>query len=403
MRATNIALAVVLGLSLIAALGPAAANTILAAGTPGEPSADVDARALGMGGAAIGIFDGLNVNAFNPAVPASYNRAVFNFTLYRGYNSYETAQGKSVEITYDLPRAELTVPLSQSLAATVAFREELNGNYELTRPLEDEGVPIGTSRLLGQGSVYSMSLGLAGRLGERWYAGGSAGYDFGAPKEIYSKDFKPKGYSRIEENLEAAYKGVKVTAGAGYMASAKLSLGAMAEFFGSHSVHETVFTEYATLREDDRRFTLPWSVGFGAAYAIGPRGSLAADVRYNRWSAFAVDGENLGYRNTFEVHAGAEGRLTTAKRSFFLWRMPYRAGVSYVPWYATTNGEFAKVGLSLGAGYLFTENEDSRLDFALEFSRRGDLASQGLGEEMIDFHLSVVGLETWLGKRERED
>jgi len=83
--------------------------------------------------------------------------------------------------------------------------------------------------------------------------------------------------------------------------------------------------------------------------------------------------------------------------------MPYRVGGSYVPWYATTNGEFTKVALSVGAGYLFTENEDSRLDFALEYSRRGDLASRGLREEMIDFYLSVVGLETWLGKRERED
>jgi hypothetical protein len=401
MRATEIALLVSWALSTAA--GPACGNTILAAGTPGEPGADVDARAAAMGGAAIGLFDGTNVNAFNPAVPASYNRAVFSFTVYRGYNSYETAQGKSVEITYDLPRAELTIPVSQSLAASVYFREELNSNYEFTRPLEDEGAPVGTSRLRGRGSVYSMSLGLAGRPDERWYAGGSVGYDFGAPTEIYTKEFKAKGYSRIEENLEAAYKGVKVTAGAGYLASDKLSFGAMAEFFGSHSVHETVFTEYATLREDDYRFTMPWSVGLGAAYVIGPRGRVAADVRYNRWSAFAVDGADSGYRDTFEVHAGAEGRLTTARRSFFLWRMPYRVGASYVPWYATTNGEFAKVGWSVGTGYLFTENEDSRLDFALEYSRRGDLASQGLREEMIDFHLSVVGLETWLGKREREE
>lgn len=402
MRATEIALLVSLA-GLTAAVGSASANTILAAGTPGEPGVDVDARALGMGGAAIGLFDGSNVNALNPAVPASYNRAVFSFTVYRGYNSYETAQGRSVEITYDLPRAELTLPVSRSLAATVAFREELNSNYEFTRPLEDEGAPIGTSRLRGRGSVYSMSLGLAGRLDERWYVGGSAGYDFGAPKEIYTKEFKAKGYSRIEENLEAAYKGVKVTAGAGYLASDRLSFGAMAEFFGSHSVHETIYTDYATLREDDYRFTMPWSVGLGAAYAIGPRGRLAADVRYNRWSAFAVDGESSGYRDTLELHAGAEGRLTTARRSFFLWRMPYRVGASYVPWYATANGEFAKVAVSLGTGYLFKENENSRLDFALEFSRRGDLASRGLREDMIDFHLSVVGLETWLGKREREE
>jgi hypothetical protein len=402
MRATEIGLLLFCA-ALTFAVGPAAANTILAAGTPGEPGADVDARAVGMGGAAIGIFDGANVNAYNPAAPASYNRAVFNLTLCRGYNSYETTRGKSVEITYDVPRAELAVPLSRSLALSLAFREELNRNYEITRPLESEGVVIGTSRLRGAGSVYSFAAGLAGRLDDRWYAGAAAGYDFGAPKDIHTKEFKAKGYSRIEETAEAAFKGVKGTAGAGYLATDKLSFGAVVEFFGNHDVHEKVFTEYATLRENDHKFAFPWSVGLGAAYVVGPRGRFAADVRYNRWSRFAVDGEDLGFRDTLELHAGAEGRLTTARKSFFLWRMPYRLGASYVPWYGTANGEFAKLAVAAGGGYLFTANEESRLDFALEYSRRGELASQGLREEMFDFYLSVVGLETWFGKRERED
>ncbi|MEE9457545.1 MAG: hypothetical protein V3W11_10400 [bacterium] len=382
---------------------PAAANTILAAGTPGEPGIDFDARAVGMGGAAFGLFDGSNVNGVNPAVPASYGRAVFSVTLFRGYNSYETPAGKSVEITFDIPRVELAVPVSSSLALSLALRQELNQNYELTRPLEYEGVVVGTSRRKGTGSVYSFSAGLAGRLGERWYLGGAAGYDFGAPKEIYSKEFKEKGYSRIEETLETAYKGVKGALGAGYLVTDKFSVGAQLEVFSTHRVHETVFTEYATLYEEDRRFAMPWSAGLGAAYVVGPRGRFTADVRYTAWSRFAVDGEDLGYRDTVEFHAGAEGRLTAARKSFFLWRMPFRAGVSYVPWYSTEHGEFAKTGVAVGAGYLFKNNENSRLDVALEYSRRGDSPSRGLKEEMFDFCVSIVGLEEWIGKRGRED
>jgi long-subunit fatty acid transport protein len=183
----------------------------------------------------------------------------------------------------------------------------------------------------------------------------------------------------------------------------KLSLGAAVKLYSTHRVHETVFTEYATLYEEDRDFTMPWSAGLGAAYVVGPRGRFAADLRYTAWSAFAVDGHDFGYRNTLEFHAGAEGRLTTAKKSFFLWRMPYRAGVSYVPWYSTEHGELAKMGVSVGAGYLFKNNENSRLDVALGYSRRGNSPSEGLKEEMIDFYVSIVGLEAWLGKRGRED
>lgn len=382
---------------------PALANTILAAGTPGEPGIDFDARAVGMGGAGLGLFDGSNVNGANPAVPASYGRAVFSFTLYREYNSYQTPAGRSVATAFDIPRAELAVPVTSSLALSLALRQELNQNYELTRPLEYEGVVVGTSRRKGTGSVYSFSAGLAGRLGERWYAGGLAGYDFGAPKEIYSKEFTEKGYSRIEETLEAAYKGVKGALGVGYLATDKFSVGAQLEVFNTHRVHETVFTEYATLYEEDHRFAMPWSAGLGAAYVLGPRGRFAADVRYTAWSRFAADGRDFGYRDTVEVHAGAEGRLTTAPKSFFLWRMPFRAGVSYVPWYSTEHGEFTKTGVAVGAGYLFRNNENSRLDVALEYGRRGDSPSRGLKEEMFDFCLSIVGLEAWLGKRGRED
>ncbi len=382
---------------------PAGANTILAAGTLGEPGTDVDARALGMGGAALGLFDGSNVNSANPAVPASYESAVFGFTLKRGYNSYETAVGRSVEITYDFLRAELAIPVSKSLVASVGLREELNQNYELASPLEYEGAVIGTSRLRGSGSVYSFTAGLAGRLGSRWFVGGNAGYDFGAPEEIYIKEFKAKGFSRIEERLEASYRGIKAGVGAGFSVSEKFTVGGAVGVLNNHHVHETLYTEYATLREGDHRFAMPWSAGVGSAYVFGPRGRLAADLRYTAWSRSAADGRDFGYRNTLEFHAGAEGRLTAVPKAFFLWRMPYRAGASYVPWYSTERGDFAKAAVAVGAGYLFRNNENSRLDVTLEYGRRGDLASQGLREDTFDFYLSIVGLEAWLGKRGRED
>jgi len=381
----------------------AGANTILAAGTPGEPGVDTDARALGMGGAALGLFDGKNVNAANPAVPASYGRAVFNITLARAYNSYDTAQGRSVEITYDIPAAELTIPFSDAVAGTLRFSQVFNPNYEFTMPLENDGKTMGTSRQRGRGEVYRLGAGAAARLGKRWYAGLAAGYDFGAPKDVYVKDFKVKGYSDITENREYSYKGVGVRAGAGFMLNDKLSLGAMAEFMPTHTVRETLFTNFAELEVSDHRFALPWQAGLGAAYVIGPRGRVAADVRYTGWSAFKVDGAPQGYKDTVQVGLGAEGRLSTSRKGLFVWRMPYRLGVFYTPWYTTTHGDLAKMGVTAGAGYLFLNNEESRLDFALEYSRRGSLGANGLAEQFYNFYLSVVGLETWVGRKGEDE
>ncbi len=381
----------------------ARANTILAADTPGEPGLDVDARASAMGGAALGLFDGTNVNALNPAVPASYGRAVFNFTLARGYNSYETDAGRSVEVSYDMPIAELSIPLTRVFAGTVRFSQVLNTNFEETSPLEYEGEIIGTNRRRGRGSVYGLGAGVAARVGERWYVGGNAAYDFGAPKDVYIRDFTEKGFSDVTETLEESYKGLTLGLGAGYKVNAKLSCGAMAELAAVHKVHHTLSNDFATLEESDHRFSLPWSAGAGAAYVIGPRGRLAADVRYTAWSAFRVDGAGYGYRDTLAFGGGAEGRLTTARKTFFLWRMPYRVGAFYVPWYARNHGVMAKAGVAVGAGYPFLSNEESRLDVTLEYARRGNLAANGITEETFNFYMSVVGLETWLGKREAEE
>lgn len=394
---------ILVGLALAAISGGAAANTILAAGTPGEPGASVDARAQAMGGAALGLFDGKNVNAANPAAPASYGRAVFNLTLVRGYTSYETEQGRSVQTSFDLPGAELTIPVSTGLALTLAFRQVLNHNYEVTWPLEYEGEIVGTNRWRGVGSVYGLSAGLASRLGERWLVGGAVGYDFGAPEELFAKEYSVKGFSNTQENYETSYKGVQVRAGAGYRVTDKFSVGAVASAFTDHRVHETAYTEYTTLYEDDHTFALPWAAGLGAAYEVGPRGRLAADLRYTGWSRFAVDGEGLGYRDTLELHAGVEGRISTSKRGFFLWRMPYRLGAYYVPWYSKEHGEFAQFGVAAGAGYLFLNNEESRFDVSLAYGRRGGLASHGLQEETFDLYVSFVGLETWIGRREIEE
>lgn len=383
--------------------GAAGANTVLSAGTPGEPGAYVDARAQAMGGAALGLFDGKNVNAANPATPASYERAVFNLTLVRGYTTYETDQGRSVQTSFDVPGAELSVPVSTELALTLSFRQVLNHNYEFTWPLEYEGEIVGTNRWRGVGSVYGLAGGLAGRLGDRWLVGGVVGYDFGAPEEVFAKEYSVKGFSNTQENYETSYKGVQVRAGAGYWVTDKLSVGAVASAFTDHRVHETAYTEYATLYEDDHTFALPWSAGLGAGYAVGPRGRLAADLRYTGWSRFAVDGRGFGYRDTLEFHAGAEGRISTATRGFFLWRMPYRLGAFYVPWYSKERGELAQLGVAVGGGYLFQNNEESRLDVSLAYGRRGGSGSEGLREETLDLYVSFVGLETWIGKRDVEE
>jgi len=379
----------------------AAANTILSVGTPGEPAAAVDARALGMGGAALALADGSNLNGLNPAVWASLKRAGFNLTAVRGYNSYETAQGKSVNVNYDVPGVEIALPAAENLTVAFSFREKLNQNYEVTAPLEFGGERIGTSERRGVGGLYALRLGAARRLSARWLAGLNAGYDFGAPEEVYTKTFTEKGYSDVQERLATSYRGVGGALGIVWLTDDHLSFGAAAELYARHSCREETSNDYVTLIESDHQVDLPYAGGVGAAYIFGPRARAALDVRYTAWSGFRVDGVGQGFRDTVEVRAGAEGRINAGRKGFFLWRMPYRCGAFYAPWYGRDYGTYTAFGVTAGAGYLFQNNEDSRFDAAFEYVRRGSAAT-AVREEQMNFYISVVGVETWFGKQQEE-
>lgn len=377
------------------------ANSILTADCPGEPGVPVDARALGMGGAALGLCDGTNLNALNPAVLASLKNASFDFTILRGYNDYETAYGKSVSVSYDIPGAELAVPAGRDFVVGFSFREKLSVNYRMTTPLEYEGAPIGMSERRGVGAMYALRATVARKWQDRWLAGFAAGYDLGGPREVEAKAFKAKGYNDISETHEMDIKGVGGTLGIGYIAGEKLFFGAAAEFYLRHSVHEELYNDFTTYAENVRHADLPWAGGLGAAYNFNPHFRAAADARYTRWSDYKIDGRSYGYRDTMEFHGGVEGRINTEAKGFFLWRMPYRAGAFYVPWYDQSRGDYAFAGVTLGAGYLFHNNQDSRLDVAFEYGRRGG-GAQPVREEQMNLYLSVVGLETWFGRQQDE-
>lgn len=380
----------------------AGSNTILSAGNLGEPGAGVDARSIAMGGTAIGGFDGFNVNSLNPATPASYGRAVFNLTLTRGYNSYETDFGRSVEVSYDAPGAELTVPVSSNTTTTIRFAEKFNRNYEYTRPLySDEGL-IGISRRTGKGAVYELGGSVAFSPAPAWLAGLGVYYNFGAPKDVYTKDFYKKGYSDITETIETAYSGFVLRGGAGLRLDARLTVGCFVEGGPPWRLDAGTYTDYATLRESRHSLKPPWAGGFGTAFKFGPRGVVTTDVTYGAWSVVKVDAAACNFRDVISVRAGAEGRLSTARKTFLLWRIPYRIGAFYEPWYDASAAAPSRVGMAVGAGYPFLANEESRLDFALEYSRRGSLGTNGVREEFYNVYISVVGLETWLGRKSED-
>ncbi|MCP4229029.1 MAG: hypothetical protein GY771_02635 [bacterium] len=379
------------------------ANSILTRDTPGEPGTDGDARAMAMGGAVLGLADGSNGNFTNPAIPATYGRASFGINFERNYIDYRVPYGKSVNISYDVPRVGLSIPFLYDTAISVSLNERYDQNYEVGAPLYVNGGYAGVQRIVGKGAIYSIAGGLSAKLNDRLYIGLAGHYNFGAPRELWQNDYYLKGFSDTEITIESRVSGFVVAAGLTYKLNDVVSLGGFAEIPSTLQISEKTYTEYDDLEESEYEFNLPIRAGTGFAYKPLDNLVTVGDVKYTRWSGFAVNGTEVDeFRDTIEIRGGAEFRPSLDKRAFVLWRTPYRAGVFYEPWYDTTRGKAARIGVSAGLGYIFNKNEDSRLDFAFEYSHRGGLEQNGVEENIFNLYMSLVGIETWLGKSHDE-
>ena len=162
--------------------------------------------------------------------------------------------------------------------------------------------------------------------------------------------------------------------------------------------------EFGTIEDSNHKLSMPARGGVGGVYRQSDRWFVAGDVGYVGWGSFKIDGDNvLPTRNVMSFNTGFEFKPTTEKRSFFLFRQPYRVGFFRRPWYDETRGAAAETGFSAGFGYLFRDNNESRIDFAFEYARRGGLEENGVEETIYNMYLSIIGIEAWIGKMAEED
>jgi hypothetical protein len=383
---------------------PCWGNSIPTVGTPGELGTAMDARATAMGGAGLALLDGTNVNFLNPSVAATYDKTAFKLSFERNYTDYKVPYGKSVNISYDLPKVAIGVPFYWNSALFIGLTERYDQNYLVTAPLYEGGNRVGVRRIVGEGAVYAISGGGATRFGDKLFVGVVGHYHFGAPKILYQQDYYIKGYSDTEETIETSYRGFSLGAGIGYRLTDKVHVGGYFEVPHQLNVDADTYNKFGTIEESSHKFSMPARGGFGVAYRRSDRWCVAGDLGYVGWRSFQVDGETvLPTRNVLSIHAGFEVKPITDKRGFFLFRQPYRAGFFRRPWYDETRGAMAETGFSTGFGYLFRNNNESRVDVTFEFARRGNLSENGVEETIYNMYLSIVGIEPWVGKTAEED
>lgn len=394
-----VALSIIL-LAVLFSAGLAQANTLLNIAGMGEPLFCYEARAIGMGGACIALYDGVNTSLLNPSSSAQLSTTLFTVTYLRYQTRYSLEGAETAVVEHNLPNLSFTAFIPKlKIPITISYHSNYDWGFKVTQPLIVDGVEVGKESGIGKGSVNSFSVGVARPLWDWFSLGLQLDYYFGDPKEAWVKDFDDESYTDVRDVLDHSMHGPSFTVGATSHWNSGLDIGWFYHYKAKLNTQDTVTSNGDEISKEEYSITYPSKLGFGLAYRPYSWITTTLDAIFTKWSDFQKNGKGADFRNTTEFHFGVELVPSSNPKAFKLFRLPYRFGFYYIPWYASDpqGGRYNELGATFGLGYLFGASDNSRVDVAFEFGRRGG-GALALHEQIFRLYFSLSAQEKWLGK-----
>ena len=356
------------------------------------------ARALGMGGAFIGLADDATAISWNPAGLAQLDRPEVSLVgkMERTRSGFEVKQvdigGTPLTLDPDKSRSQVTAnfasvvfPLKlkeRNLALALAAKQQM----DMFRLNEVHEPGLYDYKEDWSGSVHSFSLGVAYQLSPKVSLGGAASYWTGTPKADVSYYDYASGITEAG-TISEPYSGLNFTLGAwGHLKPVKL--GAVVHTPLNLKYHDEYSGDFFASANAPSRvpssgdWSFKWPFFIGAGIAVEPTQNLtlAADLDFRPFSSATIDSNGIkdttaGYESLTQVRVGAEYLLLLGQ-----WVVPLRAGFRTDPrvytgtkitpdtlgtWNFTSDGKQVKGNVfTFGTGYV---SKRFQLDGALEY------------------------------------
>jgi hypothetical protein len=373
-------------------------------------------RSAGMGGTAIALLNSNSLNRINPAGQTKLTLTHFTGTF--SYEGFRTTDG--IQSAYlssgNFGGAFLALPLSTNngLALTAGFNPYSSVNYKVQSE-QTIGSDSYTAVYSGEGGLSTALAGLSFAPLDSLSLGLQANYLFGQIRSESDVSFSSTDFSTAKYQRTVNVDGFDVTFGVIYSGLGRLTglkmleglnLGAiLSTATNLNATQENINIESVgqdTLAGKGGKIHIPVSRGLGFSWLLGGKYLVAGDYLSQQWSDFEYFGEHpQQIRNSTRVSLGMEIEPSQERGTSYWKRVAYRFGTYYLASYYQIGTEsINEVGFTSGLGMPIAA--DTRLDFALEYGRRGTIDQHLLQDNIFRFSITLSLGEKWFVRTEEQ-
>lgn len=146
---------------------------------------------------------------------------------------------------------------------------------------------------------------------------------------------------------------------------------------------------------------LPSEMGFGISFEQQYKWVIAADYKTTDWGSIVSNDPVFNFTSNYSINVGGQLIPKHDGQSYFK-RMAYRVGARYSNSHIEINNvNWNEYGITFGMGLPVRRSENSypRLNFGIEYGKRGTTESGLIQEDFVNLNFGLTINATWFRKR----
>jgi hypothetical protein len=390
----------------------------------GQLADQVFGHSKAMGGIAIGLRNGSQINATNPASYSAVDSLTFLFdaglTLQNANFSENGVKTNAKNSSVDYLAAQFR--LGKGLGFTLGFLPMSSVGYSFTQTgslpdATDGSTQYATYSYDGDGGLQQVMAGLGYQVFKGLSVGANFSYLYGdvthtfgttfsnssASKSIRTETISVSSY-RLDFGLQYALRfDKKNVLNLGAILSPGHSISADGITSNATYVYSSSYSSYVVQTESadtiKNGFALPTSWGVGATYVYNNRLTVGLDYSMQKWADAKYNGVKGQYLdNRQKVSFGAE-ILPNPYSHNYLKRIRYRLGAYYATPYAKVDGRDGADEYSVSAGFgLPIFQSKSLLNISGQYVKVSPKVTGMMSENYLKLNIGLTFNEQWFQK-----